>query len=130
MMPARTVWLCAWVLVACSSPESPDPDNPVRQGLEQSIAGLDKAEPLRLRYNPAACACPPVEVRVAGQWLRADLEGDATVQAWLAGLARTPPDSLPVPMQALGQIEPEILRTQTGSYAVRITVRKVLTPSP
>ncbi len=125
----RVLALCLTLgLTACGAADANAPENPVRAALEQSVAGLDTQTPLILRYNPAACACPPAEVRLGGQWLRAELTGDSAVQTWLASLARTPPENLPVALQVLGQIERDVLRTPQGSYAVRIEVGKILGP--
>lgn len=128
----KTLWtaLAFLTVTACSAAESSAPDNPLRAALEQSIAGLDTQQPLVLRYNPASCACPPAEIRLGGQWLRAELLGDVAVQAWLAGLARTPLDNLPVALRVLGRVERDVLRTPQGNYAVRIEVTKPLTPLP
>ena len=48
----------ALALTACGANEPIATENPLRASLEQSIAGLDVQQPLNLRYNPAACACP------------------------------------------------------------------------
>ncbi len=126
---SRLLAVClALGLTACGAADANTPENPVRAALEQSVAGLDAQQPLILRYNPAACACPPAEVRLDGQWLRAELTGDGPLQTWLAGLARTPQENLPVALQVLGQIERDVLRTPQGSYAVRIEVSKILSP--
>ncbi len=120
----------ALALTACGANEPIATENPLRASLEQSIAGLDVQQPLNLRYNPAACACPAAELRLGGQWLRAELSGDDAVQAWLSALARTPQDNLPVPLQVQGRVEPEVLRTAQGNYAVRVDVTKVIAPVP
>ncbi len=129
-MMRNPVWLLALALTACGAAESAVADNPVRAALEQSIAGLDAQVPLVLRYNPAPCACPPAEIRLDGQWLRAELTGNAAVQSWLTALARTPTENLPVPLQLAGHVEPELLRTPQGSYAVRVAVARILAPTP
>lgn len=118
------------MVTACGANETVVSENPLRVSLEQSIAGLDAQQPLNLRFNPAACACPPAEVRLGGQWLRAELTGDSGVQTWLTMLARTPPDSLPVPLEVQGRVERDVLRTASGNYAVRIEVGKILRPLP
>ncbi len=115
---------------ACGGAEVTAPENPVRAGLEQSIATLDPQTPLALRYNPAACACPPAEIRLGGQWLRAELAGDVTVRSWLAALARTPPDNLPVPLEVVGRVDRDVLRTAQGSYAAHVDVVRILAPLP
>lgn len=117
----------AWV-AACSGAEPAEPENPLRLSVEQSIATLDPQQPLLLRYNPAACACPALELRVGSQWLRAEVAGDAELRAWLQWLATTPPDNLPVPVQLHGKVDAEVQRTASGNYAVRVTVRKILAP--
>ena len=118
------------LLAACGTGAVAVEENPIRADLEQAIAGIDTQKPLVLRYNPAACACPPTELRVGDQWLRAELVGDANVQTWLTGLSRTSPDNLPTPLQVLGRVDREILRTPQGSYAARIDVQKVLPALP
>lgn len=111
-------------LAACGAPETTEPENPTRAALETAIAELDPQVLLHVRYNPAACACPPVEVRVGAQWLRAELTGGAA-DPWLASLVKTSPENLPVPLQILGRIERDVLRTAQGSYAVRVEVLKM-----
>ena len=124
------VGVLACALAACGAAEPVASENPLRAALEESIAGLEAQQPLVLRYNTAACACPPAELRLGGQWLRAELTGGAVVQTWLAAAARTPPERLPVPLQAIGRVDPEVLRTPQGSYAVRIDVAKILAAAP
>ena len=115
----------AWTLGACGAAETTDPENPLRAELQQAIAKLDAQQPLNLRFNPAACACPPLEVQLAGQWQRAEVSGPPALDAWLASVAKTAPENLPVPLQVLGRLEREVLRTPQGSYAVRLEVTQI-----
>ena len=123
--------IAALCLCACGSATlAPNEPNPLRRTLERDLAKIDVKEPLELRYNPAPCNCPAFEVHIGERWLRAEIsrvEGDV-VSVWLAWLAQTPIEALPVPVSLLGKIDRELLRTAQGSYAVRVDVREILTP--
>ena len=129
-MKRAAAWLVACALTACGATETAESENPLRTSLERAIAALDSQKPLQLRYNPAACACPPMEAEIAGHWLRAELSGAKSLQPWLAGAARTPPEGLPVQLKVLGRVEPELFRTVAGSYAVRVDVASIVAAKP
>jgi len=118
-------------LCACGSAAvAPNEPNPLRRELERDLAHIDATQALELRFNPAPCNCPGFELRVGERWVRAEInrsEGDM-VTIWLAWLAQTPIEALPVPVSLLGRVEREILRTAQGSYAVRIDVREIVAP--
>jgi hypothetical protein len=117
-------------LGACGAAETTDPENPLRVELEQAIAQQDVQQPLNLRFNPAACACPPVEVLLSGHWLRAEVNGPPELDAWLTRVAKTAPESLPVPLQVVGKLERDVLRTPQGSYAARVEVTQLVQQLP
>ena len=118
--------------LACSSggPAQVEP-NPVRRALESDLAGLDLKAPLELRYNPAPCDCPPFELHAGRRWVRAELgaaEPDKLAR-WIAWLAQTPLDALPVAVQVRGKPDRDVVRTAQGSYAVRLEVLEIVAPS-
>lgn len=130
-MKAADFALAVAFLAACSGAETAEQDNPLRHSLEQSVTALDPLQPLTMRYNPTTCACPPLELRVASTWLRAELTGNPQIlQPWLTMLEKTLPENLPAPVQIQGKVERDLLRTETGSYGVRVELTRILLPLP
>ncbi|MSP90961.1 MAG: hypothetical protein EXR79_04025 [Myxococcales bacterium] len=100
----------------------------VRHALEAALRRLDANDPLRLRYNPAPCDCPPFELLTEEGWVRAELSGDADrLAVWTAHVAHLA-GSGPLRSEVRGKVERELLRTVQGAYAVRIDVKEPLTP--
>jgi hypothetical protein len=56
--------------------------------MREGFRALDEAPSFELRYNPAACDCPPWEIATPQGWVRVTLLGDAEIletlqeQAW------------------------------------------------
>lgn len=126
----------AWALVgpivaACSGPDSQLAVPTVRQQLEQQV-DLARKAPLELRWNPAPCACPSFEVRLASGWLRAELQASETekIHQWTTFLAATPLEALPVPVAVQGRLERGIYRLSNGNFACRVEVTEAVGPLP
>ncbi|MCO4761026.1 MAG: hypothetical protein KC502_05945 [Myxococcales bacterium] len=117
------------LFVGCGGqPANRVPTHAARARITTAIATLDKTAPLRLRYNPAPCACPLFEVRVGKRWLRAAWPGLRDEKwAGLAGkLAATSARQWPVELRVQGQVDAEVLRTRAGSYVVTIDVSELV----
>ena len=143
MNAARSRALVAWglrgalllVAVACSGPATggqPAPVNPVRLLLEKQIAGLAADGPLQLRYNPATCDCPVFELRLESSWIRAHWRNQAAAEfePVVRSLIALAADRWPVPLSLKGQVDPEVLRTPVGQYAVQFTASEVIQAPP
>ena len=128
---ARRRWARAVVFVACSGLLSGcggadgmlPPANPLRAAIEDDIAALDDERPLPARYNPAACACPPLELRIGARWLRAawvSSDRAEELARTLDVLAAEPRGRWPLPLVARGKVDSSARRTAQGEYAVLI----------
>lgn len=123
------------VLLACggnpAAPKAP-PVNPVREQIEAQVRALEDNAQLELRYNPAACDCPPFELRLPGGWVRAAWSNADAPQhkELVASLLATAPEKWPIPLRLLGKVDPEVARTARGAYAVRLESSRVLAPAP
>jgi hypothetical protein len=125
--------LLLWLAVVGCGGARPEPQaapNPLRREIELTVAAIDASQPLLLRFNPAACDCPAFEVKVGERWLRAELQGGDAVHGWIAWIARSPSDTLPLRCTVRGRVEREVLRTLQGVYALRIEVQEPLSPLP
>ena len=128
-----TALACCWTALACSgTPVAADgvraDPQAVRHALEAALARLDPAEPLRLRYNPAPCDCPPFELWTDAGWVRAELGGDAERLAlWTAHVAHLAGTG-PLRAELRGKLDKEPLRTLAGAYGVRIDVKDWVAP--
>ncbi len=125
-------FVTAVVLLACGGAEvaEPAPPNPVRAKLERDLASLDTKQPLRLRYNPGSCDCPPYEAEIAGVWVRADWSnaGQTDFVALVEALHKTAPEHWPLIMKLEARIDGEALRTAQGLYSVRFEAAKLVKP--
>lgn len=121
---------CAGALLSCSAAGGPaSHPNPVKAALEAQLDIARKA-PLVARWNPAPCACPAFEVQLGQQWVRAEMymaDGERFL-SWLEFLGGTAMEALPVPVELEGRIDRDLLRTNTGNYAVRVEVTAILSP--
>jgi len=116
-------------LLACGpATQNKAPPNPVRAGIEQAIKALPASEPLRLRYNPAACNCPVFELRIGDRWRRASWSNaDAEPFAeTMKAITASDPERWPIHLLVQATVDPDIARTAQGDYAVRFEVTKLL----
>ncbi len=119
------------VVTACgSAAPAPASAHHARDRILSAVEALDSAVPLRLRYNPAPCACPAFEVDLGGRWVRASWPA-ARQPPWTElaqRLAATSAQQWPVSLRVMGRIDREVQRTRAGGYAVSIEVTELLTP--
>ena len=77
------------VLLLVSACGQPDPAALRAARLKSLIVETFDTGTAVLRYNPATCECPPLEVRTAGGWLRVEVlessDPTTTVESFLAG---------------------------------------------
>jgi hypothetical protein len=126
--------LCLAVLLsACgASKRERGPANPLRASIEDDIAALDDEAPLPARYNPAPCACPPLELRIGARWLRAAWVSSEQAEALartFEDLAAAPRRSWPIPLVARGRVDPVARRTAQGEYAVLVDLSAIEQPA-
>ena len=131
-LPSACACAVAFALVACGGAEvakSRSP-NPVRSKLERSLASLDAKQPVRLRYNPGACDCPPFEAEIAGAWVRADWSNASQPDflALIQALRKTAPEHWPLMMTLRARVDGEVMRTAQGLYSVRLEASKLVEP--
>lgn len=128
----RLVWFTA--LIALSGCAGAGPQSAsnyrARDRIVAAVDAHDSSVPLSLRYNPAPCACPAFEVKLAGRWVRANWPGVRTAPwAVLAKrLAATSAPQWPIALRVLGRIDREVRRTSAGAYAVTIEVTELVKP--
>ncbi len=95
--------------------------------VEAAIAALPSPATLQLRYNPAPCDCPAVEVQLASRWLRAELVGGGEpLAALLTALATRPSQQWPIPFSISGSVERELRRSRMGLTMVRVEVGDIV----
>ena len=123
--------LCLCAATACgSAAPAPARAHHARDRILAAVDTLDSAAPLRLRYNPAPCACPAFEVHLGGRWVRASWPA-VRHPPWTElaeRLAATSAPQWPVLLRVVGRIDREVHRTRAGGYAVSIEVAELLTP--
>ncbi len=71
---------CLLVVAACSLPGMACGPGRVPSTEEQAKSALDRhaAEgPVRIRFNPVPCDCPPFEVLAGSRWLRVQVTGSS-----------------------------------------------------
>jgi hypothetical protein len=116
---------------ACAGPANgtrPPPANPARTRIEVGIKTVNAGGDLAVRYNPAACDCPPFELRLASGWIRASWSNIDAPQnrALSAQLKTTRPEQWPVNLVLKGRVDSEVMRTSQGQYAVQLTSTAVV----
>ena len=119
----------------CSAPAPPPqakPTNPTRTHIELAIKTLKPDASLPVRYNPAACDCPPFELRLSSGWIRAGWTNINAQEnrALRVQLKATQPAQWPVNLLLKGSVDNEVMRTSQGQYAVRITSTAVVNEAP
>ena len=123
-------WFCGVLALTACSAAGPRPPSThsARDRIVAAVDARDSELPLQLRYNPAPCACPAFEVRLARRWVRANWPGVRTA-AWAKlaqRLSATSAPQWPIVLRVRGRIDREVRRTRAGGYAVTIDVAELL----
>ncbi len=119
----------AAAFLSCSSSSTPSLVALERQRvleLSRRAAGDPPAQdaPLAVRWNPAPCDCPPFEVQVDGEWLRAEVkpttpEAEAVLAPYVAH-----PEAPAWQWSAAGRVKPDkAVKSGMGQAALSVEVR-------
>lgn len=119
------------LLAACSGskpagkkdepPEPPDYAERVRERMEQESERVA----FEVRHNPAACACPPYEIRLTGMWhrLRFDTsdEEDPTLVALAQAVKKSEQGKKPESFLIQGQLDDDLTTCGRGTIVVTLS---------
>jgi hypothetical protein len=125
---ACSLVIAAWV-VSCGSTAPPSLVSLERQrvlSLVDRAVGEPPASdvPLRVRWNPAPCDCPPFETLVDGEWLRAEVRGTTPEAEAVLGPYEATPAAPPWEWSAAGRLKPgKVVSCGKGQSALVVEVR-------
>lgn len=128
MSRLRLVLALAAACIACSAPpRTTAVAASATDEIESAIAALSTPAALQMRYNPAACDCPAVEVQLASRWIRAELVGGGDpLASLLSGLAARPIQQWPIAFSVRGSVDRELRRSRMGLTTVRVEVSEIV----
>jgi hypothetical protein len=131
--------LVAAALVACAGgPErvdpSADPAHAWAVAVRARVAAARDQPSFTLRYNPAACDCPPFEVRLDGIWHRVLFAGagpeDAAMQALDAAVRDARARRVNATWQIQGSLDDSLTTCARGTLVVALSPSAFGAPPP